>query len=301
MRLSPNMKGILFSALGFSSWATGDAAIKYLTAYYSNTSIIFWNALFLTVLYFMAAPFLGGLKRTFQSKKLKLHLLRGVLLTGQIFLVVYGFSQMSLAKTYAIVFSAPFMAILLSIPLLHEKISLRQWVATGLGFAGVLVVLRPGLIPVDAAALSVLAGALIFSLMNLTVRFIEKPHENNETTLSWGLLPELVIVSVSFLMLLPQWAAPAPQHLPLFLFLAATSGIGMILIACAFRLASPAVAAPFQYIQMLWGVVLGYIMFGDVLDLWVGIGAGIIIASGLWLIWHEKNGTAKATHPLPPP
>ncbi|HEY8191419.1 MAG TPA: DMT family transporter, partial [Alphaproteobacteria bacterium] len=151
MRLSPNMKGILFSALGFSSWATGDAAIKYLTAYYSNAAIIFWNALFLTIMYFIAAPWLGGLQRTFGSKKMKFHLLRGVLLTAQIYLIVYGFSQMTLAKTYAIVFSAPFMAILLSIPLLREKISLRQWVATGIGFAGVLVVLRPGLIPVDGA------------------------------------------------------------------------------------------------------------------------------------------------------
>jgi drug/metabolite transporter (DMT)-like permease len=301
MRLSANMKGMLFSGLGFSSWATGDAAIKYLTAYYSNAAIIFWNALFLIVLYFAVAPWLGGLKATFRSRKIKLHLLRGALLTAQIYLVVYGFSQMTLAKTYAIVFSAPFMAILLSIPLLHEKISVRQWIATAVGFAGVLVVLRPGVIPVDGAALCVLAGALVFSLMNLTVRFIEKPHENNETIISWGLLPELVIVSISFLVLLPQWVFPAPEHLLLFVFLAATSGIGMVLIAYAFRISSPAVAAPFQYVQILWGVTLGYILFADTLDLWVGAGAAVIIASGLWLIWHEKNDTAKAVHPLPPP
>lgn len=301
MQMSSNLKGILFSALGFSTWALGDVIIKYLTAFYSNSAIIFFNSCIVMVLFVGAAPWLGGLKRTFRSKKMKLHLLRGVFLTAQIFFVVYGFSHMTLAKTYAIVFSAPFLATLLSIPLLGEKINPKQWLAIGLGFSGVLTILRPGLIPLDLATLSALAGALIFSLMNIVVRIIEKPEENNETLISWGLLPEMVVVIVSFLIFLPHFTLPTVTHLGLLTALSVTSAVGMILIAYAFRVAAPAVAAPFQYVQMLWGVVLGYIIFGDVLDLWVGIGAGIIIASGLWLIWQEKTAVAKTLHPLPPP
>ena len=302
MPVSTNMKGIILSASGFTIWALGDALIKHLTGFYSVSAIVFYNACIVTLLFLAAAPWLGGLKQTFRTKKMKLHLLRGFLFFLQIAFVIYGFSQMSMAKTYAIVFSSPFIASILSIPLLGEKITVKQWLAIALGFCGVLIVLRPGIIPLDMAALSVLAGALVFSLTNIIVRIIEKPGENSETMISWGLLPELVVLTCAFLMFLPQFALPAAEHIVMFILLAMTSAVGMIMISFAFRLAAPAVAAPFHYVQMLWGVVLGYLVFGDVLDFWTGLGASVIIASGLWLIWQEKNGSvAKTAAPLPPP
>ena len=298
--MSSNMKGIILSAAGFSSWALGDALIKYLTGFYSIYAIVFYNALFSSIIFMAVSPWLGGLRRTFQTKKMKLHLLRGLLFFVQMVMIIYGFSQMSLAKTYAIVFSAPFMAALLSIPLLKETIRPAQWLSIALGFGGILVILRPGIIPLDTATLSVMGGALAFAITNIAVRFIEKPGTHTETILSWGLLPELLITVCAGAMLLPHFVFPAAAHLPHMLGVALSSAFGIISISLAFRHAAPAVAAPFHYIQMLWGVVLGYLIFGDLLDIWTAMGGAIIIISGLWLIWQERNGNTK-TPTAPPP
>lgn len=289
MRLSPSIKGILFSAAGFTSWALGDAIIKYLTGFYTIYAIVFYGAVTVSVFFTMASPWMGGLRQTFASKKLKWHLLRGVLFFIQMVMVIYGFSQMTMAKTYAIVFSAPFMTAILSVFLLKEKICPRQWLAILTGFAGILIILRPGMVPLDAPVLSVLGGAFIFSLANIAVRFIEKPGEHTETMLSWGLLPELVVTLCSGALFIPDFVFPAAVHLPLIGLMALSSATGMTLIALAFRAAAPATVAPFHYVQMLWGVILGYLVFGDVLDFWVGVGAAVVIGSGLWLIWQERN------------
>src|SRR5690606_23755595 len=115
---------------------------------------------------------LGGIRPTLRSRNIRLHFLRGILLFAQFCLLMYGFSQLTMAKTYALVFVAPFIVTLLSIPLLKEKVSPAEWGAIALGFCGVLVILRPGLVAIDLASLAVLGAALLFSLYNILARFM---------------------------------------------------------------------------------------------------------------------------------
>lgn len=286
--LSPNIKGIIFAVAGFTSWSAGDAIIKYLTGFYSINAVIFYNAMLVLAILVAASPWLGGLKKTFRSRKLKLHLIRGVFFFIQMLLVIYGFSHLSMFKTYAIVFSAPFMVSLLAMIILKEKVNGTQWLVIAMGFTGILVILRPGLIPLDLPSLAVLGGALAFSITNIFVRLIEKPGENSETLLSWALLPEIVILLCVTPLFLPEFVLPETRHIGLLILMAVTSVVGIILVSLAFRHAAMAVAAPFHYIQMVWGVILGFIIFGDVPDLMVGIGATIIVASGLWLVRQES-------------
>ncbi|MBI4030127.1 MAG: DMT family transporter [Proteobacteria bacterium] len=286
---SSNMKGITYAIAGFTSWAIGDAAIKYLTDFYSIYAVIFYNATLVLSILVICSPWLGGLKKTFSSGKLKLHLSRGIFFFLQMIFVIYGFSHMSLFKTYAIVFSAPFMTSLLAMIILKEKVNGTQWLVIALGFMGILVILRPGLIPLDLPSLSVLAGALAFSATNIFVRIIEKPGERNETLLSWALLPEIVILICVLPFFLPEFILPEARHIWLLILMAVTSAVGVILVSLAFRHAAAAAAAPFHYIQMVWGVILGFIIFGDVPDIMVGIGASVIVASGLWLVRQEST------------
>lgn len=278
--------GILFALGGFSSFAFGDVMIKYLGDYYTPYTIAFFTTLFCSMILAGFTPKFGGFRKTFGSKKIKLHIVRGFLMAGQFTLLIYGLSQLPMTTTYALIFAAPFIASLLAIPLLGERVSVRQWVLILLGFTGVLVILRPGFIPLSLPVVGVIIGAFFFAMTNVMVRMI---GEKNETIMSFALVPEMVICAVTFVLFLfnPEW--PSLNHLFLLIFCGAFSAVALVLVPLAFLKAPAAVISPFHYVQMLWGIIFGYIFFGDVMDVWTTTGAVIIIASGILLIRREKG------------
>ncbi len=285
-RLSPEVRGVYLASIGFSLFALGDAVFKYLSAYYSIGLLLFFNAACGMSVLILVSPWLGGLKATLQTAQLKLHLLRSTLILIQLSLVVYGLSQMPMTKTYAIVFTAPLIATLLAIPLLKDPVNNKQWLAIIIGFAGVLIILRPGFIPIDLAALGVLVAALFFSLANIIVRFMRR---TSNTILSWVFYPNILILLVTGCLLNTDIIIPSREHLILFFFLGICSSSGAICITKAFLCSSVATASSLHYIQMLWAVLLGYFIFQDHVDLWTVAGSVIIICSGLFLLQLAKN------------
>lgn len=291
------LKGILLSLAGFSFWAMGDAILKFLSTDYHIATLIFYNALIAVACFLLAAPKLGGLSPTFRSRKMKWHVLRGGLILIQMFLIVYAFSHMSLAKTYALIFAAPFFATILAIPLLKEHVTVKQILSVALGFIGILIILRPGMIPLSIPVIAAITAALVFSLSNLIVRHID---DGNEPLLAWPLIPEIIILLGSACLFLFHPEIPDTQHLPHIVFLGITSAAGLLCVSLAFVYAPAALAAPFHYVQMLWAIALGYIIFGDTLDLWTGAGAAIIVASGIWLIFLGRDQNKGSYNPPAP-
>lgn len=279
-------RGILLSVLGFSLLSFGDTTIKYLSSYYSTYSLVFYNSLFGLIVLSLLSPWLGGLGATLKDKRIGLHLLRGVLVFVQLSLIVYAFTQLPLAKAYSMAFMAPIFSALLGVPLLKDRVSLRQVFAIVLGFLGVLIILRPGLIPLEPASLAALASALFFSLVNIAARYM---RGSRHTLLSWAFYPHLVIITILVLVFLDELQGPRLQDIGFLAFMGGVSAFGAIAIARAFAHARTATAASFHYVQMLWGVGLGYLFFGDRIDLWTSVGAVVIIASGLWLIRVEQR------------
>lgn len=278
--------GVLFATAGFSLFAMGDAVFKYLGPVYSVYVISFYSSLFALIGLLLYAMKTGGIKKALQTRNMKLHLLRGLLLLFEFLFIIYAFTHMTLAKTYALIFAAPLLTTIFSIPLLGERVNWRSWLVIAVGFIGVLVILRPGLIPLDLAAFAALGGALLFCFANIAAR---KIGQEDGSIVSFGLYVELVVVPGTLLLALTDFAAPTLPHLGLFVFSGFSGGAALILIALGFAKAPAAIAAPFHYVQMIWGIALGYIIFGDALDLWTAIGATLIIGSGLWLIRMENN------------
>jgi len=284
--LSQEVRGVYLASIGFSLFALGDAMFKYLSTYYSISLLLFFNAAFGMSVLILASPWLGGLKATLQTAQLKLHLLRSILILIQLSLVVYGLSQMPMTKTYAIVFTAPLIATMLAIPLLKDPVNSKQWLAIITGFAGVLIILRPGFIPIDLAALGVLVAALFFSLANIIVRFMRRTRN---TILSWVFYPNMLILLVTGCLLNTDFILPPAEHLALFFLLGISSSSGAIFITKAFLCSSVATASSLHYIQMLWAVLLGYFVFQDHVDLWTVAGSVVIICSGIYLLQLAKK------------
>ncbi|MCB9990565.1 MAG: DMT family transporter [Rhodospirillales bacterium] len=280
------IKGVLLAIIGFSLFAIGDAIYKYVSPFYSIYVMGFFGSLFGTIAMLVYCRLTGGIKNALKTGHLRLHILRGILLLAQFLLAIYALQQISLAKFYALVFAAPFITTILSIPLLGQSVDWKRWASVIVGFIGVLIVLRPGIIPLEPASIACLSAAVLFSVANLLAG---KIGTGKESPLSFGLYVELVITPCIFLLALPDFTLPSLPHLGLLAFCGVSGAVALVALAIAFAKAPAAVAAPFHYTQMLWGIALGYVVFGDVMDLWTGIGAAIIIASGLWLIRTEHR------------
>jgi drug/metabolite transporter (DMT)-like permease len=246
-----HIKGIGLSAAAFSLFSLGDAAYKYLTPFYSTYVLIFYVSFFGSLLFLAVSPWMGGVRRAVAGKNFRLHVLRGVVLYFQVMLFVIGLAALPMASAYALVFAAPFIAAVLSIVLLGERAGWKQWLVIAAGFSGVLVILRPGLVPVQPASLALIGSAFLFSLSNILARRMGRNGGN--TLLAWGLVPEMTICLCALATFIPFFTVPAPAHLLLLLYIAATAIGGMICISVAFASAPAAVAAPFHYIQIVWG------------------------------------------------
>ncbi|MBB3230756.1 DMT family transporter [Halomonas stenophila] len=282
--MSSSLKGILFMCGGVLCLALGDAVTKWLGETHSPLQIIFFRTLVSLPLIALIARFNGGL-RTLGTRRPGMHLLRGLIFAATMISFMWGLVLLPLATATAIVFAAPLFVTVLSVPLLGERVDRPTWLATLLGFVGVLVVVRPGSAGFQPAMLVVVAAALFYALTMLTARrYGGREH-------LWALVfyTTLVPCLVAALTLPWVWQAPAPLHWVGFL-VGGVLGVGaMVGITLAFRHAPAAIAAPFDYTALLWAVLLGWGFWGEVPDPWVFAGGSLIIASGLAIAYQERR------------
>jgi drug/metabolite transporter (DMT)-like permease len=214
-----------------------------------------------------------------------LQFVRSLFMVGGTFLNVLALRHLQIDQALAIVFSTPFLVAAMAGPLLGEWIGWRRWAAITVGFVGVLVVIRPGFDMHPAALLSV-AAAVCYALYGITTRLLSR-HDSNETQLFYGnFIGTLAMSSTVWLV----WATPDSLAIVgLMIVIGAFGSLGHYLLIAAHRLAPASLISPYMYTQLVWGVTLGYLVFHDVPSLWTLAGAGIVIASGLYLLNRERK------------
>jgi len=222
-----------------------------------------------------------------------MHLLRGVLGILMLFLFAYGLKRLSLAEAYTIFFIAPALITALSVLLLKERVDLARWLAIGVGLCGVLVVLRPsGAGFLTVGGLAVLASASCYAISAITVRVLAR-SDRSEHTVFWLIV---MIALGAGLLAAPEWVAIPATEIPLLCGLAVSGFIGQLAITEAFSRGEASSVAPFEYSALAWGVGMDWLLWRALPDEWTLVGAAIIIASGLYLIRHEKEHV-EAEHP----
>ena len=210
---------------------------------------------------------------------------RSALLLGSTALNFFAIKYLQLDQALTITFSTPFLVAALSGPALGEWVGPRRWAAIGIGFLGVLVVTRPGFNAIHPAALLSAGGALCYALYALATRILART-DSNETTLFYS---NLVGVVVMLPIVGAVWTTPDSLLIGLLMLAAgALASVGHYLLIFAHRLAPASVLSPFIYSQLAWTVGLGFFVFGDVPNRWTMAGAGIVVASGLYLLHRER-------------
>jgi drug/metabolite transporter (DMT)-like permease len=193
---------------------------------------------------------------------------------------------LQLTVTASIFFMVPILVALLSAPLLGEKLDAKRWGAILIGFAGVLVIVRPGSEAFHPAMLLSLANAVLYAFFNMMTRKLAA-YDPPETI---QFLPAVVATLVLAPFALAAWESPHGWFEWLLLCLMGVfGGTGHYLLAMAHRYAPASTLAPFLYQQILYMAIFGYLVFGSVPDAAVWIGAAIVIASGLYLFSRERR------------
>ncbi len=220
-----------------------------------------------------------------RTKRPGLQALRSLLLLGSTALNFVALTYLQLAETVSIMFATPLLVALVSGPLLGEWPGPRRLAAIGVGFLGVLVITRPGLGGMHPAALLSVLGCVCYAFYSLATRILAA-YDPPETTMFYS----GVAGTLAMLPFVPMiWTTPQePLAWGLMLATGILGSFGHWLLILAHRLAPATVLAPFIYSQVVWMIVLGWLVFGQLPDRWTFIGATIVIASGLYLLYRER-------------
>ncbi|MFY2824343.1 DMT family transporter [Ruegeria sp. MALMAid1280] len=287
------LRGLGYAFAGFAIYASHDALIKVLGGTYSVMQIIFFATLFSFVP--MAVTILAD--RTtgnFLPRHPWLVLLRSALMVTSMVCAFYAFSVLPLAEVYSLLFSFPLIVTVLSIPILGEVVRAQRWAAVGVGLIGVLIVLRPGATEITLGHLAALTAAFCSAFGSVLVRKIG----NEERSAVLILYPMLLAIMVMSLAQPAVYLPPSLLHLAMMAMVGVFSVIAQHLIILAYRAAPAGVVAPSQYSQIIWATLFGMIFFGERPDGWVAVGASVIIASGVFVVWRESRSNASANTPV---
>jgi len=260
-----------------------DVTAKYLSATLPSVEIT-WIRFMVFALIMTPGMVPGSPVYALRSDRPRFQLMRGVTLLGSSLLFITGLRYLPIAEASATGFVSPLFVTALSIIFLGERVGMRRWAATAVGLFGVLVILRPGTSAFHAAAFFPVVSALSWASTLIMTRMMSG-RDPAITTMTYS-----SIVGVSILTLLVPfvWVAPSWHDLLLGLLIGVASTLGQWIVVLAFRYADASVLAPFQYTQLLWVSILGFLVFGELPDIWTVVGAVFIVASGLYTAHRER-------------
>lgn len=282
IRQDSTARAVGFMLVGVTGGLGLDLCAKALLADYSLEQFVFLRSVIGLAIFLLIARQFGGL-RSLVTSKWRWHLLRTALATATMFSFFYGLARMPLVDALTLGFTAPLMMTALSVPFLGEHVGWRRWAAVSAGFVGVLIVLRPGAAQISSASVAVLFAAFCYACMAITSRKLS----TTESTYALSVYVVAGPMVVSSTMLGDGWTMPDMSGWFLFALAGVCSVVTWIGIIGAYRRASPALLAPFEYMALVGGAIAGYLFWSEVPDRWVLVGAMIIIASGLFVIYRE--------------
>lgn len=278
--------GILLMITTTIVFAVQDGISRHLAADYPVPMIVmvrYWFfAIFVMV---VASRQAGGIINAARTQQPFLQIFRGALLAAQICIVIVAFDRLGLVETHAIFVCAPLLVAALSGPILGESVGWLRWSAIGVGFIGVLIILRPGYGVFSPDALIPLTAALMFATYVLLTRFVSR-RDSSATSFFWtGVTGGVLMTMVGIW----TWTPMSPTASIWLACLCVTGALGHYLLIRTYEIAEASAVQPFTYFQLVFVAVIGMSVFDETVEINVAIGAVIVIAAGLFTLWRERR------------
>ncbi len=266
-------------------FAVQDGLSMHLSSTYNVFMVVmvrywFFAAFVMTI----SAKKAGGLRKVAQTRQPYLQAFRGILLATEICIMVSGFTFLGLVESLAIFSSYTLIVAAMSGPILGETVGWRRWIAIVVGLFGVLIILKPGLGIFSSYAVIPLVAAFMFALYSLLTRYAAR-QDSSATSFFWtGVIGCIVMTVVGAFnlqnMIITDWI--------LMLCLCLTGATGHWLLIRCYEVAEASEVQPFTYLQLVFGATIGVLVFGEVIEANVAIGAVLVVAAGLFTLWRAR-------------
>ena len=305
--LGQNTRGIICLVGALAFLTISDSIIKWLSPDLPLHEIMLLRSSFALIIVLVIVQLEGGFNRL-RTRRPGLHFLRGSMLVLANMFFFLGLAAMPLAETVTLFYTAPLFICALSQPVLGEKVGNRRWLTILLGLSGVLIMLRPGTELFQVISLLPILAALCYAAMTMMTRKLGMSESAGALTfyiqLAFIAISTIVGISIgdgsldrfdnpSLGFLLRAWSWPDQSQLELLFICGVLVAFGGYLISQAYRLGEAAAVAPFEYASLPFALLVGYTLWGDWPD-WISIaGSGLIIGSGLLMVFLENRAVKK--------
>ena len=285
-KISLHFTGAILSVLAFLLYTIADASRKLLINDYDIISIIFWSSL-LTVIIITITSLLtkNGLNNILVSHNMKMKILRGIILSFNTFFGLAAFSLLPMTNAYIIILTAPLIVVLLSSRMYGEKITRYKLLAIAIGFIGAFIVIRPGFTEFNIGYLAAFGCAVFFAIGSSLIKKIG----NNEGTLSHSFYPQIMSVFLTAIYLMFDITPISLDDLPLVILASASIILGTSFIAWSMNKIQSSETMLYHYSQIIWGIIIGYIVFSDIPDIYSLIGASFVFSSGVVIYMNSRK------------
>lgn len=282
----PDRRGILLMIATVFSFAVQDGFSRHLAGSYNTPMVVmlrYWVFAGFVLLLALRRP--EGFRAAVRTPHLAMHVLRAVLLVGEISVIVWGYTLIGLIESHAVFAVCPLLVMALSGPVLGEVISPRRWIAVGAGMMGVLVILRPGSGVFSWPALLPLISAILFAVYTVLTRYSTR-IERSFPNFFW---PGVIGAALMTVLGLPNWQAVAPLDWLLIVAYAASAVASNWLMLKTYEAAEASAVQPFAYLQIVFVSVIGIVIYNEHPAPAVALGAGLVVAAGLFALTQERS------------
>lgn len=295
--MTPRSQGLIFALTAVSIFAIQDGISKHLGQAYPPVfiaMICYW--FFAAFVLALATRNPGGIKETAKSSRLILQIIRGTLLVFQICISIYSFAYVGLAQTHTIFAASPLVVACLSVPLLGETVGWRRWLAIGVGFLGILLIIDPTHASFNSNIIIPIICTVMFALYSVLTRMASRSDTSKTSFFYTGIAGAVAITFVGPF----YWTSIAPEYWFWMAALCVTGMTGHYLLIRAFDVLDAVVVQPIFYLQTVLVCIIGTFVFHEVMSWNMIAGCVIVIGAGLFTILREAQ-LGKRRPPVQPP
>lgn len=289
LALPPNLRGILWVAVSGVLFAFLNV-FTLMPAEHLNSYVMAFLRYLFGALFLMPIILRLGIYRSFHSRRMPLHIFRGALHTSGMMLWFIGLPLTTLAEITALGFTGPIFVTIGAALFLGEDVRMRRWIAVMVGFAGAMIIIRPGFGEIGIGALCVLASTPIFSASNLMSKALARTDSAN-TIVIWQ---NMVIVVCAAPFAIAFWQTPLWTDLLWFMAAGLCGTLGHICQQRGYQLADITLLQPIGFLSLIWNTLLGFFLFTQKPDAWTFVGAAVIFASAMYISHREAVRRAQA-------